>query len=159
MILVPRLCLGTQCIRGSASVKLNGCIFLFHSQAEPGNEVVLNMPQYVILDHETQSGRHFDFMLDMGGVLKTWSLPQPIRPGVEIDAQQLPDHRPAYLDYEGPVSGDRGSVTRWDGGTYNVQRQSESELIVRLTGEKLIGQVSLQRSPAAHNCWRCIFTP
>jgi hypothetical protein len=117
------------------------------------------MPRYVILEHETQSGRHFDFMLEMGGVLKTWSLPQPIRPGVEIDAEQLPDHRLAYLDYEGPVSGDRGSVTRWDGGTYNVERQSESELIVRLTGEILIGGVSLQRSPTAPNRWCCSFTP
>ena len=43
---------------------------------------------------------------------------------VEMDAEVLPDHRLAYLDYEGPISGDRGSVTRWDRGTYDVEHQS-----------------------------------
>ena len=85
-------------------------------------------------------------MLEMGDVLKTWSLPQPPLKGVEMDAEALPDHRLAYLDYEGPISGDRGSVTRWDRGTYEVECQSESELIVRLSGEKLMGKRSLRQS-------------
>jgi hypothetical protein len=116
------------------------------------------MPRYVILEHETSDGTHFDFMLEMGGVLKTWSLPQPPSPGKNLDAEVLPDHRLAYLDYEGPISGGRGTVTRWDRGTYDAERQSGSELIVRITGEKLNGRVSLQHSPAAQNLRRFCFT-
>ena len=115
------------------------------------------MPRYVILQHETTGGRHFDFMLEMGSVLKTWSLAQSPATGVEIDAEVLGDHRLAYLDYEGPISGDRGSVTRWDRGTFEVEYQSETELAVRLSGEKLIGRVSLRRSPVAENSRRFCF--
>jgi hypothetical protein len=115
------------------------------------------MPRYVVLRHESTTGLHFDFMLEMGDVLKTWSLPEPPAAGLEIDAEVLGDHRPAYLDYEGPVSGGRGSVARWDRGTYEVECQSESELTVRLSGEKLIGLVSLRRSPDAQKRWRFCF--
>ena len=36
-------------------------------------------------------------------------------------AIRLPDHRKHYLDYEGEVSGDRGTVSRIDSGTYEQQ--------------------------------------
>ncbi|MGD0384107.1 MAG: DNA polymerase ligase N-terminal domain-containing protein [Thermoguttaceae bacterium] len=117
------------------------------------------MPRYVILRHETTGGEHFDFMLDMGGALKTWSLSQPPLKGVEMDAKALPDHRLAYLDYEGPISGDRGSVTRWDRGTYEVERQSESDLIVQLKGEKLIGKVTLAQRGDIKTDWVFSFIP
>jgi hypothetical protein len=117
------------------------------------------MPRYVILEHETSDSTHFDFMLEMDGLLKTWSLPQPPSPGMEQDAEVLPDHRLAYLDYEGPISGDRGSVKRWDRGTYDVQFHTELEWIVRLNGEKLIGVGSLRHSPAVEKRWRFCFTP
>ncbi len=74
------------------------------------------MPRFVILCHENHRGAHFDFMLESGDVLKTWALPQPPASGVEIECEALADHRLAYLDYEGPVSGGRGSVARWDRG-------------------------------------------
>jgi hypothetical protein len=112
------------------------------------------MPRYVILQHETTGGVHFDFMIEMGSILKTWSLPQTPLKGVEIDAEALPDHRLAYLDYEGSISGDRGSVACWDRGTYDVECQSKTELIVRLSGEKLMGRASLRRSSPAEKLWR-----
>jgi hypothetical protein len=111
------------------------------------------MPRYVILQHETTGGMHFDFMLEMGGVLKTWSLPQLPLKGVEMDAGALPDHRLAYFDYEGPISGERGSVTRWDRGTYEVECQSETELILQLKGEKLIGKAKLEQNPKIITDW------
>jgi hypothetical protein len=117
------------------------------------------MPRYVILEHETPDGTHFDLMLEMDGVLKTWSLAAPPSPGKEQDAKVLPEHRLAYLDYEGPISGGRGSVTRWDRGTYDIERQSGSELIVRITGEKLNGRVSLLHLSATQNLQRFCFTP
>ncbi len=112
------------------------------------------MPRYVILRHETPQGVHFDFMLEAGDMLKTWSLGEPPRPGVEIECQALPDHRLAYLDYEGPVSGGRGSVTRWDHGTYVLERQSEAEWAIELAGERLAGKATLCRDPANSTRWR-----
>jgi hypothetical protein len=104
------------------------------------------MPRYIILRHETPQGVHFDFMLEAGGALKTWSLPEPPRPGVEIECQALADHRLAYLDYEGPISGGRGTVTRWDQGTYTLERQSEGEWIAGLTGDRIAGDAVIRRA-------------
>jgi hypothetical protein len=112
------------------------------------------MSRYVILKHETMYGVHFDFMLEVGGTLKTWSLPQPPSPGMEMDAEALPDHRIAYLDYEGAVSGNRGTVARWDSGTYEVENQSETETVVRLTGEKLIARAMLRRIDPEETRWQ-----
>lgn len=100
------------------------------------------MPRFVILRHESPRGLHFDFMLEMGDVLKTWALPRLPEPGVEMPCESLGDHRPEYLDYEGPVSGGRGSVVRYDRGTYLIVHESESQLAVELSGEKLIGRAT-----------------
>ena len=74
------------------------------------------MPRFVILQHETDAGSHYDLMLEVGGVLKTWSLSEPPEADREVACKSLPDHRLAYLDYEGPISGGRGSVTRLGSG-------------------------------------------
>lgn len=112
--------------------------------------------QFVILRHETADGVHFDFMLEAEGALKTWSLPEPPRADEGIECRQLPDHRLAYLDYEGPVSGGRGAVTRWDRGTYETQRQSDREWIVCLSGERLSGGVTLRRTAEGSDRWRLL---
>jgi DNA polymerase Ligase (LigD) len=91
------------------------------------------MPRYVILEHDHPT-RHWDLMLESGGVLRTWRLAEPPRPGVSVAAEASFDHRPAYLDYEGPVGG-RGTVTRWDGGTYEVLEEAEGLLVLRLEGQ------------------------
>ncbi len=101
------------------------------------------MPRFVVLRHERPPAVHFDFMLEAGDVLKTWALPQPPRPGLEMECAALADHRLAYLDYEGPISGDRGSVTRWDHGQYTVERQTATQWVLDLTGQKLDGTATL----------------
>jgi DNA ligase D-like protein (predicted 3'-phosphoesterase) len=115
------------------------------------------MPQFVILRHESPQGVHFDFMLEADGVLKTWALPGPPAAGAEMECVQLADHRLAYLDYEGPISGGRGSVTRWDRGTYAPQEQSETQWIVELAGEKFSGRASLRRCGDEPGQWRFAF--
>ena len=103
------------------------------------------MPRFVILRHESPWGLHFDFMLEMGDVLKTWALPRLPEPGVEMACESLADHRPEYLDYEGPVSGGRGAVFRCDRGTYLIVHESESQLAVELSGEKLTGRATVDK--------------
>ena len=79
-------------------------------------------------------------------MLKTWALPQLPEPGLEIPCDALADHRPLYLDYEGPISGGRGTVARWDHGTYRVELWRDDEIIVELAGAKLAGRVELRRA-------------
>jgi hypothetical protein len=102
------------------------------------------MPRFVVLEHDGPRGLHWDFMLETGSVLSTWALAQPPNASPQIDARRLPDHRLAYLDYEGPVSGRRGYVNRWDQGDYEMDHQTESELVVTLSGAKLRGRACLR---------------
>jgi len=75
------------------------------------------MSRYVILTHD-HPFPHWDLMLEDGGTLRTWRLLSEPGAGRVVPAERLGDHRLAYLDYEGPVSGGRGVVARWDHGTY-----------------------------------------
>jgi hypothetical protein len=78
----------------------------------------------VQLLHELPDGsRHVDWMLaqDPRGrnPLVTFRVRQRVDalpPGRRLKAVRIADHRPAYLTYEGPVSGDRGTVTRLAAG-------------------------------------------
>jgi hypothetical protein len=112
------------------------------------------MPQFVILRHHAPQGVHFDFMLEVGGTLKTWALHDLPQPAADIQGEALPDHRLAYLDYEGPISGGRGSVERWDRGLFTVERQDDAEWIVQLSGKKLSGRAVLRRCADVAGLWR-----
>lgn len=116
-------------------------------------DVNRNMPRFAVLRHESPRGLHFDLLLETGDALQTWALRRPPDSGGEIPCDALPDHRVAYLDYEGPVSGDRGTVTRWDRGTYQTLRQDDSQWVVELDGSKLSGRAVLRRLPGDHPCW------
>ena len=111
------------------------------------------MPRFVILRHEAPQSTHFDLMLETEAVLRTWSLPQPPENATAFECELLADHRTAYLDYEGVVSGGRGVVSRWDRGVYSVERQDDAEWIVELSGEKIAGRAVLLRSAGAANRW------
>lgn len=101
--------------------------------------------RFVVLRHDWE-GVHWDFMLEAGQALRTWSLPAPPSPGVEQEARALPDHRLAYLTYEGPVSGDRGVVTRVAEGTFQAMTWEPLHVQVRLAGAQLVGEVDLRGS-------------
>jgi hypothetical protein len=102
------------------------------------------MPRFVILEHDYPE-RHWDFMLEMGEVLRTWKLSMPPRVGQPINAELSFDHRLHYLDYEGPISGNRGSVVRWDGGSFAWQEEGDTHLRVDLQGTRYAGAVELVR--------------
>jgi len=121
------------------------------------------MPRYVILRHEGsatyQPGVHWDLMLEMAGALRTWALAELPTAARPIAAQPLPDHRLAYLDYEGPITGDRGSVAHWDEGEFDVLSESPDELAISLAGDQLRGRATLSRGGAADANWTFIFSP
>jgi DNA polymerase Ligase (LigD) len=101
------------------------------------------MPRFVILEHD-HPVLHWDLMLEAGAALRTWRLAQaPSTTGAVIDAQALPDHRLEYLEYEGPVSGGRGAVKRWDTGAYETLSAAIEELRVRMYGARVGGVARL----------------
>jgi hypothetical protein len=121
-----------------------------------------DMFRYVVLRHETgpasKRPSHWDLMFEQGGVLRTWAC-EPLPNATGVAAQQLPDHRIDYLDYEGPLSGDRGSVSQWDAGTYCLEHDSNVQWTVRLMGGKLTGQLTLHRLDESATEWMARLVP
>ncbi len=117
------------------------------------------MPRYVILHHEmppdSVRATHWDFLVEQGDVLRAWALPESPRPGAVFVATQLADHRLAYLTYEGPISGGRGHVSRWDAGTCHWREDAPERVILDVRGTHLEGRVTLQAvdPPAWSFCW------
>jgi hypothetical protein len=104
------------------------------------------MPRFVILTHDWPFP-HWDLLLEQGETLACWRLLAEPGRGRTVPAQRLADHRRLYLDYEGPVSGDRGEVRRWDWGEFGFLAQTpgqEEVLTVQLRGEKLAGPVAIR---------------
>jgi DNA polymerase ligase (LigD)-like protein len=112
------------------------------------------MPRFVILEHD-HPHLHWDLMLESGAVLRTWRLTEPPQVDRAVDGLRVFDHRLMYLDYEGPVSGDRGRVVRWDGGTFDWQVQEEGRVTVRVFGERLRGVLRLDQVES--DTWRGVF--
>jgi hypothetical protein len=115
------------------------------------------MPRFVILRHEIpgtpRGGVHWDFMLQQGETLRTWALKSEPEPEIEISADALADHRLAYLDYEGPVSGNRGTVSRWDYGDYEPLTDMPGNLVVQLKGGRLTGTACLRATADDRQRW------
>ncbi len=101
--------------------------------------------RFVILHHELGGGEHWDLMLEHGDTLLTWQLfREPLgRPSLPIPARRIGGHRKAYLDYEGPVSGDRGHVRRVDTGTVEIKELTATQCVIDLDGKRLSGRFRL----------------
>jgi DNA polymerase Ligase (LigD) len=102
--------------------------------------------RFVLLEH-LWKGVHWDFMLEVEGGLRTWAIDEPVAAGKILPARELPDHRAAYLDYEGPVSRGRGTVSLVDRGTYVASEWTADRVLVRIDGSQLVGDVILWRNP------------
>lgn len=113
------------------------------------------MPRYVILEHDWPQ-KHWDFMLEAGDVLQTWKLVEAPQPGVNIRAAKSFDHRLMYLDYEGPISRDRGAVTRWDRGSFETLFEEEHRMAIHVQGKRLQGNIELTKHPESG--WQFLFS-
>jgi hypothetical protein len=100
------------------------------------------MPRFVVLEHD-HPVLHWDLMLDVGDVLRTWRLAEAPRPGLQTNCEALPDHRRMYLDYEGPVSGDRGSVRRVLAGDYDIIQDEPEGVFAELHAEGFEGLIQI----------------
>ncbi|MCS6976772.1 MAG: hypothetical protein NZM31_07140 [Gemmatales bacterium] len=103
-----------------------------------------DLPRWVLLYHDWPPDSHYDLMLQDGGRLLTWRLPEVPRSGVELTAERIADHRLIYLDYQGPISGNRGSVRRLDRGAYERLLWKDHEIVVAVRGKVLQGTLALR---------------
>lgn len=105
------------------------------------------VPRYAILEHDWPA-RHWDLFLEAGGTLRAWRLLAEPVPGAVVPAEPAADHRPLYLDYEGPVSDGRGVVSRWDGGQFDWI-ENGGRVVVEVRGGRLSGRLTITpTSPA-----------
>lgn len=101
--------------------------------------------RFVILEHRQVQGVHWDLLLQQPyRLLRTWALSRPLTTHWQT-ARELPPHRLLYLTYQGPVSGSRGYVQRWDQGTYRLQHEGPDSVCVLLSGQRTRGVLHLDR--------------
>jgi hypothetical protein len=88
--------------------------------------------RFVVLHHTGIPEPHYDLMFETapGSPLATWR--SPVWPPVAVTVERLADHRRDYLEYEGPVSDDRGHVRRIAGGHFRFDTYSDERWQLRL---------------------------
>ena len=104
------------------------------------------MPRFVVHEHKA-THLHWDFRLEMDGVLKSWAVPKgpPLEVAVKRLAIEVEDHDISYIDFEGEITEGygKGEVTIWDSGNYKLLKRSENAISFLLEGKLLKGNYNL----------------
>jgi bifunctional non-homologous end joining protein LigD len=113
--------------------------------------------RFVIQEHTTPEGVHWDLMIEKGGVLATFRLSQSPEHARDhaIEAVRIFDHPLRFLTYEGPVQKGTGKVRIVEAGTCRLLDESEDRIALDLQGTLLQGSFTLMRLGGA--TWE--FTP
>jgi len=107
--------------------------------------------RFVVQEHTTADGVHWDLMLEKGDGLSTFRLEQPPETALDhlVRAVKIFDHPLRFLTYEGPVQKGTGRVRIVDRGTCNVSEGGEEAMALELQGEILQGTFLLTRLDGA----------
>jgi len=125
----------------------------FKNTPEPGAKVPrkeTKAPRFVVQEHHARR-LHWDFRLEHDGVLVSWAVPKgvPADPKKNHLAVHVEDHPISYIDFAGTIpTGNYGAgqVSIWDHGTYEIEKWSDREVMVILSGNRLQGRYVLFRT-------------
>jgi len=120
-------------------------------------EASLGKFKFVVHKHSARR-LHYDFRLEMEGVLKSWAVPKepPLEYGIKRLAVQVEDHALDYADFEGEIPEGiygAGKVEIWDSGSYDLIDIKEDKIVAELHGKKLKGKYVLVRFKGEERNW------
>ncbi len=139
----------------------------FESTPEPPPKVESKAGHRFVVQKHDATRLHYDFRLEMEGVLKSWAVPKgpSLDPADKRLAMQVEDHPVSYFDFEGIIPEDNygaGTVMVWDVGTWQplspvavegkyvpgteaeaAAMLAKGDLKFRLDGKKLKGDFAL----------------
>jgi bifunctional non-homologous end joining protein LigD len=119
----------------------------FATTPEPEGEVKESGHNRFVVQEHHASHLHYDFRLEMDGVLKSWAVPKgpPEAPKIRRLAVQVEDHPVDYIDFAGviPDGYGAGTVEIWDQGEYKLLGREEKRLSFVLHGKRLQGEYLL----------------
>jgi len=149
----------------------------FDETTEPKGKTKKSKDQLIfVIQRHAASRLHYDFRLEMEGVLKSWAVPKgpSLNPEDKRLAMMVEDHPYDYKDFEGNIPEGNygaGQVEIWDSGTYEPLDETsklsdENELLKELKagslkfilhGKKLKGEFALVKMKnAENNAWLLI---
>ncbi len=119
-------------------------------------------PRFVVHEHHA-SRLHYDFRLELDGVLRSWAIPKgpSMNPSERRLALQVEDHLLEYANFEGIIPQGQygaGAVVIWDSGTYELIEKKGEKITFFLRGEKLKGgfTITLLKGRGKGNEWLLI---
>jgi len=125
----------------------------FKQTPEPPPKVGKGTQRRFVVQKHRATRLHYDFRLEMDGVLKSWAIPKgpSLDPADKRLAMQVEDHPVSYFDFEGTIPTGNygaGTVMVWDMGTWEPQGNAaemlkKGDLKFRLDGQKLKGEFAL----------------
>jgi bifunctional non-homologous end joining protein LigD len=156
----------------------------FEETPEPPAKVAKQSRHRFCVQRHAASRLHYDFRLEMEGVLKSWAIPKgpSLDPADKRLAMQVEDHPVSYFDFEGTIPEGNyggGTVMVWDAGTWvplspvpvkgeyvpGTEKEAaamlaKGDLKFRLNGKRLNGDFALVhikgRSGSKGNEWLLI---
>jgi bifunctional non-homologous end joining protein LigD len=139
----------------------------FEETPEPPPKLEKRSKHRFVVQRHAATRLHYDFRLEMQGVLKSWAVPKgpSLDPADKRLAMQVEDHPVSYFDFEGTIPEGNyggGTVMVWDEGTWEplspvpvngeyvpgtekeaVEMLEKGDLKFRLNGKRLKGDFAL----------------
>lgn len=128
----------------------------FNKTPEPKGIVKKTSKNRFVIQEHWASHHHFDFRLEMDGVLKSWAVPKGLAEEKNIKrlAVQMEDHPIDYINFHGiipPGQYGSGKVEIFDKGTYKIIEQDKNKIIFEIIGKKIKGVYALIRMKNSKN--------